>query len=129
MLFKRLKIRELFLLLALMSAGTAFASTGGGISPSGLTAEQSEQCSGVVTDSKGEPLIGVAVSIKGTTIGVSTDLDGKFILSDAKIGDVLLVQSIGYKNVEVTWNGNPVEVVLEEDSELLEEVVVVGFGT
>ena len=129
MLFKRLKIRELLLLLALVSAGSAFASTGGESYPSGLTVEQSEQCSGVVTDSKGEPLIGVAVSIKGTTIGVSTDLDGKFILNDVKIGDVLLVQSIGYKNAEITWDGNPVQVTMEEDSELLEEVVVVGFGT
>lgn len=129
MLFKSFKARELVLMLALLSAGTAFASTGGGTLPAVQASEQTEHCSGLVTDSKGEALIGVAVSVKGTTIGASTDLDGKFILDNVKEGDILLFQSIGYKTVELTWNGNPLNVIMEDDTELLDEVVVVGFGT
>ncbi len=101
----------------------------GGTLPAVQASEQTEHCSGLVTDSKGEALIGVAVSVKGTTIGASTDLDGKFILDNVKEGDILLFQSIGYKTVELTWNGNPLNVIMEDDTELLDEVVVVGFGT
>ena len=130
MLLQQLKIRELALLLALVPAGPALASPGGGMSdPSPITSGQPGTCSGTVTDTKGEPLIGVAVSVKGTTTGVSTDLDGKFILGDVSEGSVLVFQSIGYKTEELTWTGNPLEIIMEEDTEILDEVVVVGFGT
>ena len=92
-------------------------------------AEQSSVCPGVVKDISGAPLAGVAVSVKGTVNGVSTDLDGKFSLSGVETGDIILIQSIGYKTVEVTWDGNPLDITLEEDKELLDEVVVVGYGT
>ena len=67
--------------------------------------------------------------MKGTTNGVSTDLDGKFILSNVKTGDIIVIQSIGYKTVEMSWNGGHMDIFMEEDKELLEEVVVVGYGT
>lgn len=98
------------------------------LSPSSLV-QQTGDCTGVVQDITGAPLAGIAVSVKGTTNGVSTDLDGKFVLSGVKPGDVIIFQSIGYKTVESTWNGNRLNIYMEEDKELLDEVVVVGYGT
>lgn len=82
---------------------------------------------GVVVDMAGLPLIGVNVSIKGTTEGTITDLDGKFNLNVSS-QSMLVISYIGYKTVEIPVREN-VRVVLEEDSQALEEVVVVGYGT
>ena len=82
---------------------------------------------GVVVDAAGLPLIGVNVSVKGTTEGTITDLDGKFNLNVSS-QSMLVISYIGYKTVEIPVREN-VRVVLEEDSQALEEVVVVGYGT
>jgi len=81
---------------------------------------------GVVKDENGEPLIGVNIVEKGTTNGTVTDLDGQFeIKVDA--GTTVLFSYIGYESKEVIWEGeNPVEVVLSTESELLDEVVIIG---
>ncbi len=81
---------------------------------------------GVVVDAAGLPLIGVNVSVKGTTEGTITDLDGKFSLN-ASSQSILIVSYIGYKTVEVPVDGN-LKIVLKEDSQALDEVVVVGYG-
>ncbi|MGL5272741.1 MAG: SusC/RagA family TonB-linked outer membrane protein [Phocaeicola sp.] len=90
---------------------------------------QQTTINGVVVDSKGEPIIGATILEKGTTNGTITDFDGNFTLSVEK-GAKLLVSYIGYvsKEIVVTEAGN-VKVTLEEDSESLEEIVVVGYGT
>ena len=75
--------------------------------------QQTHDCSGIVLDASGAPIAGVAVSVKGTTNGVSTDLDGKFTLSDVKAGDIIVVQSIGYKTVEMSWNGRHMDIFME----------------
>ena len=82
---------------------------------------------GVVVDAAGLPLIGVNVSVKGTTEGTITDLDGKFSLN-ASSQSILIVSYIGYKTVEVPVNGN-LKIVLKEDSQALDEVVVIGYGS
>ena len=84
---------------------------------------------GIVVDATGEPVIGANVMIKGTSNGTITDIDGNFNLSNAK--GTLVISFIGYKSQEIVVNGNEtnLKVVLKEDSELLEEVVVVGYGT
>lgn len=83
---------------------------------------------GVVLDSQGMPIIGASVLVKGTTNGVITDFDGNFQL-DVTSG-VLVVSYVGYKTQEIKIdNKTNIKVVLEEDSELLDEVVVVGYGT
>ena len=82
---------------------------------------------GVVVDMAGLPLICVNVSIKDTTEGTITDLDGKFNLNVSS-QSMLVISYIGYKTVEIPVREN-VRVVLEEDSQALEEVVVVGYGT
>ena len=88
-----------------------------------------KKVSGVVKDDKGETIIGANVVVKGTTNGTITDMDGQFnfeVPDDA----VLLISYIGYAPREMTVNGNNTfTVVLKEDTELLEEVVVVGYGT
>ena len=83
---------------------------------------------GTVTDNLG-PVAGAAVIVKGGTGGVTTDMDGKFTLPGVHIGDVLLIQLLGYKDAEVTYAGQPtVNVVLSESSEFLDEVVVTALG-
>lgn len=91
--------------------------------------QQTKAISGVVFDGGlNEPLIGANVVVKGTTNGTVTDLDGKFTL-DANPNDILVISSIGFKTLEIkaseAANG---KIVLKEDSQALDEVVVVGYG-
>lgn len=82
---------------------------------------------GIVVDVAGLPLIGVNVGVKGTSEGTITDLDGKFNLNVSP-QSILVISYIGYKTVEIPVREN-LRVVLEEDSQALEEVVVIGYGT
>lgn len=85
---------------------------------------------GNVKDATGEPLIGVNVMVKGTTMGNITDANGNFSLSDVAPNAVISVSYIGYKTQEIALNGKTaVNVILSEDSEALDEVVVIGYGT
>jgi len=83
---------------------------------------------GKVTDANGEPLVGVNVVVKGTTVGAITDLDGAFSVNGKK-GDVVVFTYIGMVTQEVTFQGTPLRVVMRDDSQALEEVVVVGYGS
>lgn len=84
---------------------------------------------GQVVDANGEPIIGASVLVKGTTNGTITDFDGNFSLNDASKG-TLVISYIGYKTQETPVNGKAfVKITLKEDAELLDEVVVVGYGT
>lgn len=90
---------------------------------------QNVNVKGTVYDETGIPAMGVNVVKKGTTEGTVTDLDGNFEMS-VKRGDVLVFSYIGYSTQEITYNGQTsLEVRLAEDSEVLEEIVVVGYGT
>jgi len=85
---------------------------------------------GKVTDSKGETLIGVNVIIKGTQQGTITDINGNFTLSVPSANSTLEFSYIGYKSQDIALNGRTtINVTLEEDTQALEEVVVVGYGT
>lgn len=95
-----------------------------------LAAAQGGSVQGIVTEKSGEPMIGVNVVVKGTTNGTITGFDGDFALSGVKKGDIISFSYIGYKPLEVKYEGNnQLNVVMEEDSETLEEVVVIGYGT
>lgn len=83
--------------------------------------------SGRILDSSGQPVPGASVIEKGTTNGVDTDIDGKFTIS-VKSGSSLEVSCIGYETVSVAASEN-LSVTLREDTQFLDEVVVVGFGT
>mgnify|MGYP002648991101 CR=1 FL=1 len=90
--------------------------------------QQERELTGVVTDAKGEPIIGANVVIKGTTQGSITDLDGRFVLQVPE-NAVLQISYIGYVMQEVeVGNKTSVTILLKEDSQALEEVVIVGFG-
>lgn len=92
-----------------------------------LKNQQIKTIAGVVTDSNGEPVIGANVVEKGTTNGTITDIDGNFSLNIS--GDILTVSYIGYMSQEVNIQGkSTVSVKLQEDTQKLEEVVVVGYG-
>lgn len=91
---------------------------------------ESVDIKGIVKDKNGEPIIGVAIMIKGTSTGSVTDLDGNFSLNGVKQGDVLQFSYLGYRTKEVkVGKSKSIVVVMEEDSEQLDEVVVIGYGT
>ena len=84
---------------------------------------------GVVSDDLG-PVAGASVVVKGTTNGVMTGMDGSFVLNGVKRGDVIVISYIGFATQEITYTGQTtLNVKMKEDSQQLDEVVVVGFGT
>ena len=87
--------------------------------------------SGLVVDQEHEPVIGATVLVKGTTIGTSTDLDGKFVLSVPKSNSLLTVTYVGCKPVEIAADSPLLAsgIVLHEDAEILGDLVVIGYGT
>jgi len=91
-----------------------------------LSAQQ-RAVKGTVADDTGEPVAGASVMVAGTTRGVSTDLDGNFVI-DAAAGETLVVSFIGFEDAKVKASSTSLKVVLYPDSELLEETVVVGYG-
>lgn len=93
-----------------------------------VRAQNSSLITGTVTDMDGEPLIGVSVQVKGTQIGVITDLEGKFSIN-GKQGDILVFSYVGMIMQEVTYTGSPLRIAMKEDAQSLDEVVVVGYGT
>lgn len=128
-----------FALLFLFSAASSKADTGKGLEASdptikesagNLIAQQSERTiKGVVKDATGETVIGANVAVVGTTIGTITDVNGSFSLN-VPAGATLKVSFIGYKDVTVKiTNQQNLDIVLQDDSQALDEVVVVGFGT
>ena len=90
---------------------------------------QNIQLNGTVTDVSGESVIGASVLEKGTTNGVITDIDGNFTLSVSPKATII-ISYVGYAPQEIALNGRKeLKVVLKEDTELLDEVVVIGYGT
>ncbi len=95
--------------------------------------EQSPQadrarCEGVVKDAKGEPVVGASVRVKGTTTGATTDAQGRFSFAGAKAGATIEISCVGYATITVRYAGTPLSVTLQEDSKVLDDVVVVGYG-
>ena len=108
-----------------LSGGSVMAYTAE--APVAQEQQQTTNVTVTVVDSKGEPIIGANVVEKGTTNGTITDFDGKATLN-VKKGTTLQISFVGYKTAEVKVQGN-VRITLKDDNELLDEVVVVGYGT
>ncbi|HEY9543940.1 MAG TPA: TonB-dependent receptor [Prevotella sp.] len=123
------KMRKTLVLLALAlsSVGLSYADTA--YLPEVVTTQQQTTCKGKVVDNQGEPIIGASVMIIGQKKGAVSDLDGRFSLSDVKMGATLSVSYVGYKTQNVVWNGKDLTITLMEDSETLNDVVVVGYGS
>ena len=97
--------------------------------PSVQEAQQAKKITGTVVDAMG-PVIGASVVVKGTSNGVATDFDGNFSLN-ASPGQTLVISYIGYlnKEVKITASQSHYNITIEEDKQVLDEVVVVGYGT
>lgn len=94
-----------------------------------ITFAQQKTISGTVSDESGIPLAGVNILVKGTTTGTQTDFDGKYSIS-AQQGDVLSLTYVGLKSQEVTvGTSSTINVTMAEDAAVLDEVIVVGYGT
>lgn len=95
----------------------------------GEAAQQANKVTGIVKDANGEPVIGANVTVRGQSIGTITDIDGRFVL-DAPKDAVLQITYIGFTSQDVKiGNKKEIVVTLTEDTETLDEVVVVGYGT
>lgn len=114
MMKKHLRATVLTILALFMAGGAAFAQ---------------QKVSGTVKDVNGEPVIGASVAVKGTTNGTMTDIDGKWTLS-VPAKSTIVVSCIGYSEKEMTISAGQktADCVLEEDSEFLQDAVVIGYG-
>lgn len=94
-----------------------------------ITQQQKKTITGIITDEYGEAVIGASIAQKGTTIGTITDLDGKFTL-EVPEGATLQISYIGYINQSiVVGTSNTYDIILKEDTQTLDEVVVVAYGS
>lgn len=117
----------MMLFLMGISAGAVYASSDPDSRDVRVT-QQSGTCTGVIVDTAGETVIGASVVVKGTTNGTITGIDGEFSLSGVKKGNTIVISFVGYKTTEVVWNGKPVKVTLDDDTQTLGEVVVTALG-
>ena len=112
---KSLWLKNLFLMVCLLAAMPVFSQT--------------KTVTGIVTDVLGDPLIGVSILVQGTSNGVVTDIDGKYTLKDVPENGTLTLSYIGMLSQNVKVNGRSViNVTLKEDSQQLDEIVVIGYG-
>jgi TonB-linked SusC/RagA family outer membrane protein len=113
--------------LALGMATQVFAHDGNSISMS--IQQQSKSITGKIVDENGDPIVGANVMVVGTTTGMNSDINGHFQLSVAE-GTTLRISFVGYLPQDIRiGSANTYSIVLREDSEMLEEVVVVGYGS
>jgi TonB-linked SusC/RagA family outer membrane protein len=117
------------LLLSAFSVNAAMAAPAGTVDEV-MAVQQGKKVTGVVVDGTGEPVIGANVVVKGTTNGTITDFDGNYTIEGVSANDVLVISYIGYLSQEVpVGNQSMIKVTLKEDTQTLDEVVVVGYGT
>ena len=109
-------------------ATPALAISADAVSSQPAVAQQTAKIKGTILDQNGEPIIGANVLVKGTTNGTITDFDGNYEL-DAPVGSTLVVSFIGYKTIEVKATAEKQTIKLAEDTETLDEVIVVGYTT
>ncbi|MCM1109660.1 MAG: TonB-dependent receptor [Clostridium sp.] len=122
-------LKKLCLLVAL-TAGMPMVSYAEPASaqPAATAPAETADCTGTVVDSDGEPLIGATVRVDGTQNGAATNIDGVFSLKSVKIGSKLTVSYVGYQPQTVVWKGQPLTISMKDDSNVLDEVVVMGYG-
>ena len=119
------------LLLSAFSVNAAMAAP----APAGtvdevMAVQQGKKVTGVVVDGTGEPVIGANVVVKGTTNGTITDFDGNYTIEGVPADGILVFSYIGYLSQEIpVGNQSAINVTLKEDTQTLDEVVVVGYGT
>ncbi|MCE8491252.1 SusC/RagA family TonB-linked outer membrane protein [Bacteroides thetaiotaomicron] len=127
-MLKYLKSIGVILLLACISTGVVYAAANPSVAEVKIT-QQSDTCRGIVKDAAGEIVVGASVIVKGTTNGVITDVDGNFSLSKVQKGNIIQISFVGYRTEEITWDGLPLKVILQDDTQELQEMVVVGYAS
>ena len=125
-----LKAAGLLFLTTALFPTAAFAAPGEKTEVLTIWQIEGRTVSGLITDKTGEPVIGVNIIEKGTTNGTITDIDGNYSLTVKGPQSVLIISYIGYKEQEIpVGNHQKLNVVLEEDSKMVDEIVVIGYGT
>ena len=112
--------------MALLSMGLCLPQTAAASNDANIAAQQARKIQGTVVDKTGEPIIGASVVVQGQSMGSVTDIDGNFTLA-AEPGATIKVSYIGYLTKTIKASSS-MQIVLEEDSKSLDEVVVVGYG-
>ena len=129
------KVKTAGMVMALLAAAPmsgsqmAYAASANDAAPMSSVQQNEAACKGVVKDATGEGVIGASIVVEGTNLRTVTDLDGNFTLTGVKKGATIQISYIGYTTKTVKWNGAPLDILLEDDKKMLDEVVVVGFGT
>lgn len=118
---------------AILALATLVSTAALPISAAGIqisaTATQTDYINGIVTDENGEPLIGATINVKDTDVNSLTDVDGHFSIK-AKDGQKLIIRMFGYYEKEITVKGDkPIKVSLVDNAQVLDDVVVIGYGT
>ena len=126
-MLKRQNVVSMLLFLTSFSCGTVYA-TNAYDATNAEVMQQTDKCIGNVKDATGEPIIGASIMVKGTNNGTISSMDGDFTLANVTKGSTILISFIGYKPVEIKWNGQPLYVTMQDDSQALDEVVVTALG-
>ena len=121
------KSLRLLFLLSLFAGANSVAYTLA--APLPVTIQQEHTCEGFIVDRAGEPVVGASVLVKGTLNGTISDGNGRFSLRQVQPGSRLVISYVGYLSQEIVWNGGTLHITLAEDTQMLDDVVVVGFGT
>ena len=123
------KTWAMLLLAGIFSTGTSFAASSGSESEAPQAQQQATgTVTGTIVDEQGDPLTGATVRVDGTSLAASANIDGEFSIAGVKNGAKITVSFIGYKPMTVTWTGSPLYITMTEDGNLLDEVVVMGYG-
>ena len=126
-MFRKLRLVSMLLFLMGLFGSATYSVAHPGVTDVKST-QQAVTCTGIVKDVTGEPVIGVSVAIKGTSTGTITGLDGRFSFANVKKGDIIRISYVGYVTQEIKWDGKPLNIIMQEDSRALDEVVVVGYA-
>ena len=125
-------LKKLSITLALSSAmlcpATAMAAGNGSVAPSPQAVQQSGVVKGTVVDETGQPMIGVTIKVKGSQAATITDLDGNFSIN-ASAGSAIEFSYIGYNTQTLKATGKSLSVKMTPDNKVMDEVVVIGYGT
>ncbi len=126
-MLKHFKKFGLLLVMCTLSTGGIYAESV--IKNTGISITlQDETCQGVIKDRTGETVIGASVVVKETSNGTITGMNGDFTLNNVKVGDIIQVSFLGFVTQEIKWNGQPLSILLVEDSKMLDDVVVTALG-
>ena len=128
-MLKPIKSVSKFILAASMVGAMAWAMPVTAAPVPAAAAQSQNTATGVVLDEFGDPMIGASVRVASNPAqGGATNIDGEFSIANVKPGTKLLITSVGYKDTEVVWNGQPIELQLELNTKVLGDVVVTAMG-